>query len=79
MRLKHKDGREITFDQQKITISKDADVKNISVVELEQDVSFYLRGVDFTNQMEDLIGSQQTLCSIKEALTVNGLMKKILQ
>lgn len=79
VRLKLKDGREITFDQQKITISKDGDVKNISVVELEQDVPFYLRGVDFTNQMEDLIYSQQTLCSIKEALTVNGLMKKILQ
>jgi predicted dehydrogenase len=78
VRLKHKDGREITFDQQKITIIKDDKVSNITVVELEQDIPFYLRGVDFTSQMEDLIGSQKTLCSVTQALEVNSLMKKIL-
>ena len=77
--LKLKDDSKITFDQQNITITKNGELKNISVVELKQHLPFYLRGVDYTRQMQDLIGSQQTLCSIKEALIVNGLMKEILQ
>lgn len=79
VRLKLKDGSEISFDQQKIIVIKDGKSRNISVVELEQDIPFYLRGVDFTKQMQDLIGGQKTLCNIGQAMITNNLMKKILE
>lgn len=79
VRLKMKDGSEISFDQQKIIVIKDGKSRNISVVELEQGIPFYLRGVDFTKQMQDLIGGQKTLCNIEQAMVTNNLMKKILE
>lgn len=79
VRLKVKNGSEIAFDQQKIVVTQGDKSSNISVVELEQDIPFYLRGVDFTKQMEDLIMEQNTLCSTEEAVVTNNLMKKILE
>lgn len=78
VKLKLKNGTEITFDQQKITILEGGKTKQISVVQLEQNIPFYLRGVDFTKQMEDLIKNQKILCSTREAMITNKLMKEIL-
>ena len=60
-------------------IEKDGKIENISVVQLEERIPYYLRGVDFTKQMEDLLEDQHTLCSITEALVTNNLMKEILK
>jgi predicted dehydrogenase len=74
-----KNGEVIKFDQQKVQIEKDGKIENISVVQLEERIPYYLRGVDFTKQMEDLLEDQHTLCSITEALVTNNLMKEILK
>lgn len=76
--LKLKNGSAVYFDQQKVEITKDEQVKKVSVVELEQRIPFYLRGVDFTKQMDDLIKDQQALCTIADALVTNNLMNQIL-
>lgn len=74
-----KNGDVIKFDQQKVHIEKDGKTEIISVVQLEESIPYYLRGVDFTKQMQDLLEGQRTLCNIEEALVTNYLMKEILQ
>lgn len=79
-KLTMRDGGIVEFDQQKIMIkNEEGTSKVLSVVELDQGIPFYLRGVDFTKQMEDLVGKQKKLCKIQEALVINGLMKQILE
>lgn len=75
-----RDKRRITFDQQKIQISHNNNkTENISVVDLVEDLPFYLRGIDFTKQMQDLLEDRITLCSVEEAISVNKLMNAILE
>lgn len=74
------DGRRIALDQQTINIYKGEEfVEKVSVTDLAETVPFYLRGVDFTKQMEDLLGDSKTLCSMSEALKVNRIMNKVLE
>lgn len=77
--LKLKDNSIVTFDQQKVVIEKDDEVNTISVVDIKEEIPFYLRGVDFTKQMLALIGNGDKMCNLDEALTVNKLMKEILK
>jgi len=75
-----KDGRRIALDQQTINIFKGEKLlEKLSVIDLAETVPFYLRGVDFTKQMEDLLGNSETLCSMSEALKVNGIMNDALE
>ena len=75
-----KDGRRIALDQQTINIFKgDEFLEKVSVTDLAETVPFYLRGVDFTKQMEDLLGDSKALCSMREALKVNRIMNKVLE
>lgn len=75
--IKLKNNDIITFDQQKVVIKNQLDEKTISVVDLNQDIPFYLRGVDFTKQMQDLTNQRDIMCSLNEAVTVNRIMKEI--
>jgi predicted dehydrogenase len=77
--LKLKDSSIVTFDQQKVVIEKDEEVNTISVVDIREDIPFYLRGVDFTKQMLALIGDGDNMCKPDEALLINKLMKEILK
>ena len=73
------DGRIYVIDQQRVKIyNEDVFEKSISVVDLVEEVPFYLRGVDFTNQMRDLIGNQSTLATVDEALINRNIIKDIL-
>lgn len=66
-------------DQQKVEIYKGREFERaISTVDLAENVPFYLRGVDFTKQMQDLIGDQNTLASVDEALVTRNFIKNIL-
>ena len=76
--IKLKNNDVITFDQQKIVIENDQGEKTISVVDLNQEIPFYLRGVDFTKQMQDLSDKREVMCSLDEALTINRLMKEVI-
>ncbi len=74
-----KDGRTVTVDPQVIRIKQgDQEVERIAVTDLGAEVPYYLRGVDFTKQMEDLLGPAATLCTQEEALTVNRIINDIL-
>lgn len=74
------DGRRIALDQQTINIFKGEEfVEKVSVTDLAETVPFYLRGIDFTKQMEDLLSNSNTLCSMSEALIVNGIMNRVLE
>ena len=75
-----KDGSKYYIDQQQINkYSSNGDfIEKVAVTDLAIAVPFYLRGVDFTNQMLDLLGDQKIMASVNDALSVNTLMQKIL-
>lgn len=74
--LKLNDQTEIFFDQQKIEFLKNNQViKSLSVVDIASSVPFYLRGIDFTNQMLDLINDCKLMTNISDALLVNNIIK----
>ena len=75
-----KDGTKYLIDQQQINIYKNNEfIKKISVVDLVESVPYYLRGVDFTNQMLDLTNKQKIMATAEEALIVNNIIAKILK
>ena len=75
-----KDESKYSIDQQQINkYSSNGDfLEKVAVTDLAIAVPFYLRGVDFTNQMLDLLGDQKIMASANDALSVNTLMQKIL-
>jgi predicted dehydrogenase len=75
-----KDGSKYSIDQQQINkYNSNGDfIEKVAVTDLSIAVPFYLRGVDFTNQMLDLLGDQKIMASVNDALSVNTLMQKIL-
>ncbi len=80
LELELRNGQNIYIDQQIIRISeKGKIIKQISVTDLVATVPFYLRGVDFTKQMEDLMDSANTMCTMNEAIKVNQIIKDIIK
>jgi predicted dehydrogenase len=75
-----KDGSKYSIDQQQINkySSNGGFIEKVAVTDLAIAVPFYLRGVDFTDQMLDLLGEQKIMASVNDALSVNTLMEKIL-
>jgi predicted dehydrogenase len=80
LEIEMKDGFKYSIDQQQINKYNfnGEFIEKVSVADLAKSVPFYLRGVDFTNQMLDLIGDQKIMATVNEALEVNILMEKIL-
>tara|TARA_B110000305_G_C19409632_1_gene624681 strand:+ start:227 stop:1147 length:921 start_codon:yes stop_codon:yes gene_type:complete len=77
--IKLKNNDLITFDQQKVVIKNNLKEETISVIDLNQDIPFYLRGVDFTRQMQDLTNKREFMCNLDEAITINKLMKEVIE
>lgn len=75
-----KDGHKYSVDPQRIIkYSEDGQlVAKLSITDMAKAVPFYLRGVDFTEQMMDLLGEQKIMANVKDAVSVNTLMQKIL-
>lgn len=76
-----KSGIRYVIDQQQINIynSGGDHSQKISVVDLVKSVPYYLRGVDFTDQMKDFLGERKIMASIDESLLVNRLIAEILK
>ena len=72
------DGTIIRFDQQKIEIISNNTFERISTVDILSQVPYYLRGVDFTNQMQDFTGSKSTIASLRDALITRTLIKNLI-
>jgi predicted dehydrogenase len=74
-----KDGSKIRFDQQKVELFNNNNLlKRVSVVDIAQKVPFYLRGVEFTNQMQDFIGAKNSIASLSDALITRSVIKKLI-
>lgn len=72
-------GDKYIMDQQKISIYKNEQfIRNITTTDLAESVPFYLRGIDFTRQMQDLLSDSKISCLIDDAYKVNNIMNKIL-
>jgi predicted dehydrogenase len=68
-------------DQQKIEKfdSKHNLILTVSTVDIAESTPFYLRGVEFTNQMKDFIEGQEIIASVDEALVTREIIKNILK
>jgi predicted dehydrogenase len=81
LKIEMKDGLKYSIDQQQVNkYNLNGDfIEKVSVTDLVKSVPYYLRGVDFTNQMLDLIGERKIMSTVNEALEVNRLIEKILK
>ena len=78
--IKMKNGYRYSVDQQQVNKYNPNDdfVGRVSVTDLAKTVPFYLRGVDFTDKMVDVLAEQKIMASVNDGLAVNILMEKIL-
>ena len=74
-----KDGTFIRFDQQKAEHFDSSCnlLSRITVADLAQKVPFYLRGVEFTSQMQDFVGSKNTISNLSDALITRQIIKNL--
>ena len=81
LKIETKDGFEYIIDQQQvIKYNYNGDfIEKVSVTDLVKSIPYYLRGVDFTDQMSDLLGERKIMATVNEALKVNRLVAKILK
>lgn len=79
--IKLKDGSKYFIDQQQIKkySASGEYLSKLTITDLAQTVPFYLRGVDFTNQMKSLLGDGKEMAKLDDALGVNKIMNKILK
>ena len=79
--IKLKDGSKYFIDQQQIKkySASGEYLSKLTITDLAQTVPFYLRGVDFTNQMKSLLGDGKEMAKLDDALGVNIIMNKILK
>ena len=74
-----KKGDEISFDQQMISIkNKNSKTRKIFVSDICDTVPYYLRGIDFTKQMQDLIKNQKIICKADDAVFVNNFIYEVI-
>lgn len=77
--IEMKDGYKYCIDQQQINkYKRDEFITKVSVTDLANKVPYYLRGVDFTYQMIDLINDNKIMSTAEQALGVNNIITKIL-
>jgi len=78
--IEMKNGIKYSIDQQQINkYNSNAEfIEKVAVTDLAKTVPFYLRGIDFTSQMINLLGDQNIIASLNDAIGVNRIMEKIL-
>jgi len=81
LEIKMKNGETYSIDQQQIKYlnSEGGLINRMSVTDIAETVPFYLRGIDFTKQMLDLLGKGDKMASLNDGLAVNKLMSKIIK
>ena len=80
LRITMLDGTYYNLDQQTIEMFSRSDelIQKVSVTDLLETVPFYLRGIDFTKQMQSLVGERKRMASMLESIEVNKIMNQIL-
>lgn len=81
LEIKMKNGETYLIDQQQIKqLNPDGGLINkVSVTDIAETVPFYLRGIDFTKQMLDLLANGNKMATLNDGLAVNKLMNKIIK
>ena len=81
LEIKMKNGDSYSIDQQQVKhLNSDESIVNrTSVTDLAETVPFYLRGIDFTKQMLDLLANGNKMATLNDGLAVNNLMNKIIK
>ena len=69
-------GISVNIDQQNMNSDDDSDF-NINIVSLTGRLNYYLRGVDFSNQINDIITNRKIIAKSSEAISVNNLLNKL--
>jgi predicted dehydrogenase len=79
-RITFNDDTFMKFDQQKAEHFDNNNnlLSRIAVTDIAEKVPFYLRGVEFTSQMQDFIGSKKTISKLKDALITRNVIKKLI-
>ena len=79
LNIKMNNDENLIVDQQQIKKFNSSGklISTVSVADICEKVPFYLRGIDFTKQMQDLLGDCKTLSKTNEAYFVNKIMNKI--
>ncbi|MDA9560639.1 Gfo/Idh/MocA family oxidoreductase [Schleiferiaceae bacterium] len=74
-------GDTYSIDQQQIIHlnSEGIFINRISVTDLQEIVPYYLRGIDFTKQMLDLLDNGDKMATLSDGLAVNKVMNKIIK
>ncbi|MDC0568427.1 Gfo/Idh/MocA family oxidoreductase [Akkermansiaceae bacterium] len=81
LEIKMENGDSYVVDQQQIRhydLNEEL-IDQIGVTDLAETVPFYLRGIDFTKQMEDLLGKSNKMARLNDGLMVNKLMCNIIK
>ena len=77
--IEMKDGYKYCIDQQQINkYNREKFITKVSVTDLTKSLPYYLRGVDFTDQMIDLVNDNKIMSTAEQALKVNNIIAKIL-
>ncbi len=77
--IKMKDGSFFKIDQQKVEhYLGDNLLKRVTGVDISAKVPFYLRGIDFSEQMQDFIGPNKVIASVQEAMLNRIIIKELL-
>lgn len=81
LEIKMNNGDSYSIDQQQVKHlnSEEVLINRISVTDLAETVPFYLRGIDFTKQMLDLLANGNKMATLNDGLAVNKLMNKIIK
>lgn len=79
--IKTNEGFKYLVDQQQIKkyTTNEELIDTVTITDISQAVPFYLRGIDFTNQMVSLLKEGKEMSTAKEAMGVNLIMHKILR
>lgn len=81
LEIKMNNGDYYLVDQQQVKhFNSDGNLLNrIGVTDLAETVPFYLRGIDFTKQMLDLLDNENKMATLEDGLAVNKIMNKIIK
>lgn len=81
LQIQMNNGLEYYVDQQQIkcyNFEKKL-IERISVTDIAETVPYYLRGIDFTKQMQDLVNQCKIVSSASEAISVNKTINNIIR
>lgn len=76
LKITFSNGVTVKIDQQNMSSINDSDF-NVNIVSLTGELNYYLRGVDFSNQIKDMISRRETIAKSSEATAVNLLLNKL--